>query len=121
TLSTNGHITVSAAVGACATCHESAAFTGMIASSASAAGDSRPTAFDKNHPTTGDCGSCHVTTPVFATNLLPTAPKPANHIPTSAVCAQCHTTAGNYAVYSVTATHQGVTTCLSCHGPTVGP
>src|SRR5205807_4976535 len=39
-------------------------------------------------------------------------------IPTTAACAQCHTT-GSYATYSVTATHQGVTNCLSCHGPTV--
>jgi len=30
-----------------------------------------------------------------------------------------HTTAGNYKAYSVTGTHQGVTGCLSCHGPTV--
>src|SRR2546429_861975 len=45
--------------------------------------------------------------------------KPANHIPTTAPCAQCHTTAGNYALYSVTGTHQGVTGCLSCHGSTV--
>jgi len=35
------------------------------------------------------------------------------------VCAQCHTTAGNYALYSVTGTHQGVTGCLTCHGSTV--
>ena len=52
---------------------------------------------------------------------VPTAAKPANHIPTSAPCAQCHTTAGNYALYSVTGMHQGVTQCLTCHGPTVGP
>jgi hypothetical protein len=32
--------------------------------------------------------------------------KPANHIPTNAPCAQCHTTANNYALYSVTATHR---------------
>lgn len=121
TLTAAGHGTVSAAVPLCANCHETAAYAGMIASSASAAADSRPTAFDKNHPPTGDCGNCHVTVPVFATNLLPTAPKPPNHIPTTAVCAQCHTTAGNFAVYSVTGVHQGVTSCLSCHGPTVGP
>jgi len=36
-------------------------------------------------------------------------------------CAQCHTTAGNFALYSVTGTHQGVTGCLSCHGTGVGP
>src|SRR5207302_1555848 len=78
-------------------------------------------AHDAKPPTTRDCGNSHVTTPTFATDLLPTSPKPANHIPTTAVCAQCHTTTGNFAVYSVTGTHQGVTGCLSCHGPTVGP
>ena len=90
----------------------------MIASSATTAGDSRPTAFDKNHPTSGDCGGCHTTTPTFSSDVTSSA-KPANHIPTTAACAQCHTTAGNYALYSVTGTHQGVTNCLSCHGPSV--
>src|SRR5258705_1249797 len=42
-------------------------------------------------------------------------------MPTSAPCVQCHTTAGNYALYSVTATPQGVSGCLSCHGPSTGP
>jgi Cytochrome c7 and related cytochrome c len=121
TLNAAGHTTISAVIGTCATCHETAPYTGMLASSASAAADSRPTAFDAKHPATGDCGNCHVTTPVFATNLLPTATKPANHIPTTAVCAQCHTTAGNFAVYSVTGVHQGVTACLTCHAPNVGP
>ena len=90
----------------------------MVVSSATTAGDSRPTALDKIHPTTGDCGACHTTTPVFATDQTGTA-KPANHIPTSAPCAQCHTTAGNNALYSLTGTHQGVTGCLTCHGSTV--
>ena len=121
TLNVAGHGTVSAAVPACATCHETAPYLGMLPSSATAAADSRPTAFDAKHPASGDCGNCHVTTPTFATNLLPTTAKPANHIPTTAVCAQCHTTAGNFALYSVSGVHQGVTTCLSCHGPTVGP
>src|SRR5438874_1317836 len=119
TLNVAGHTTV-ASVGACATCHETASFMGMIASTSTAAGDSRPNAtLDSKHPTTGDCGNCHVTTPTFATDLLPTAGKPSNHIPTTAACAQCHTTAGNFALYSVTGTHQGVTGCLTCHGPTV--
>src|SRR4029077_13042623 len=39
--------TAGAAVAACQTCHESAPYMGMIASSASAWGDSRPQAFDK--------------------------------------------------------------------------
>jgi len=117
TLTTAGHSTIAAAVGACQTCHETAPYLGMLASSATSAADSRPTAFDKSHPTSGDCTSCHTTTPTFASDV--TAAKPANHIPTNAPCAQCHTTAGNYAVYSVTGTHKGVTNCLSCHGPTV--
>ena len=81
------------------------------------AGDSRPHRLDASHPTSGDCSGCHTTTPTFATDV--TAGKPANHIPTTAPCAQCHTSSGNYALYSVTGTHQGVTTCLNCHGPTV--
>jgi hypothetical protein len=121
TLNVAGHATIaSAGVAGCSNCHETAPYSGMMASSNTAAGDSRPnTTLDSKHPTTGDCGNCHVTTPTFATNLLPTAGKPTNHIPTTAPCAQCHTTAGNFAVYSVTATHQGVTGCLSCHGSSV--
>ena len=114
-----GHTTVAAAVAACQTCHEAAPYMGMLPSSATTAGDSRPTAFDKSHPTTGDCNGCHTTTPTFLTNQTGSSAKPANHIPTSAPCAQCHTTAGNYALYSVTGTHQGVTQCVTCHGPTV--
>ncbi len=88
----------------------------MIPSSASTAGDSRPTALDKSHPTTGDCGSCHTTTPTFAAHVT-TGAKPTNHIPTNAPCAQCHTTAGNYAAYVMGATgHTGITTgCAQCH------
>ncbi|TLZ16906.1 MAG: hypothetical protein E6K34_10770 [Gammaproteobacteria bacterium] len=119
TLNVAGHTTL-AVVGTCASCHESAQYLGMMVSTSTAAGDSRPNAtLDSKHPTTGDCGNCHVTTPTFATDLLPTAGKPSNHIPTTAACAQCHTTAGNFALYSVTGTHQGVTGCLTCHGPTV--
>ncbi len=123
TLTVAGHTTIAAAgVSGCMNCHATAPYMGMIASSNTAAGDSRPnTTLDSKHPTTGDCGNCHVTSPTFAANLLPTAGKPTNHIPTTAPCAQCHTTAGNFAVYSVTGTHQGVTGCLSCHGPSTGP
>src|SRR5207247_2183439 len=64
--------------------------------------------------------SCHTTAPTFLSDVT-AGGKPANHIPTSAPCAQCHTTAGNYALYSVTGTHRGVSGCLTCHGPTVGP
>jgi len=118
TLTTQGHTTVSAAVAACQTCHESAPYQGMIPSGA-AVGDSRPSAsLDANHPASGDCGSCHTTTPVFANDQMGNN-KPANHIPTSAACAQCHTTPGNYALYSVTGVHQGVSSCLSCHSPSV--
>jgi hypothetical protein len=109
---------VAAAVSGCMTCHETSPYVGMLASTATTAGDSRPTALDKAHPTSGDCNGCHTTTPTFSTDQTGSA-KPANHIPTSAPCAQCHTTAGNNAVYSVTGTHQGVTGCLTCHGSTV--
>src|SRR5213078_3498625 len=120
TLTVAGHTTVAAAVASCQTCHESAPYVGMLASTSTMAGDSRPTAFDKNHPTGGDCNGCHTTTPTFASDVTGSA-KPANHIPTNAPCAQCHTTAGNFALYSVTGTHQGVSGCLTCHGSTVGP
>src|SRR5205807_1157131 len=120
TLNAAGHTTATGAGLACATCHETAPYLGMIPSTSTVAGDSRPNAtLDSRHPTTGDCGACHVQTPTFATNLLPTVPKPSNHIPTAAACAQCHTTAGNYALYSVTGVHQGISGCLSCHGSNV--
>src|SRR6266404_2181125 len=116
-LNTAGHNTIAAAVPSCQTCHEAASYLGMVASTATAAGDSRPsTALDAAHPAAGDCGSCHLTTPTFTSNAM--GSMPANHIPTTAACTQCHTT-GSYATYSVTATHQGATNCLSCHGPTV--
>jgi hypothetical protein len=121
TLNVAGHSTIaSGGVLGCSNCHETAPYLGMMVGTNTTAGDSRPsTTLDAKHPTTGDCGNCHVTAPTFASDLLPTAGKPANHIPTSAPCAQCHTTAGNFAVYSVIGTHQGVTGCLSCHGSTV--
>ncbi|MGH9206748.1 MAG: hypothetical protein ACRD1G_09350, partial [Acidimicrobiales bacterium] len=106
----------SAASVPCATCHETAAYLGMVPSTNTTAGDSRPNAtLDAKHPPTGDCAQCH-TTVSFAGSVS----RPANHIPTAAPCAQCHTTA-ILATYSVTGTHQGVTGCLSCHGPGVGP
>ncbi|MBV9913874.1 MAG: hypothetical protein JOZ93_14930, partial [Sinobacteraceae bacterium] len=121
TLTTAGHTTVLAAVGSCQTCHESAPYLGMVASSSSTAGDSRPNAsLDKNHPTSGDCSGCHTTTPTFASNASGVT-KPANHIPTSQPCSLCHTTAGNYSVYVMGATgHTGITSgCAQCHGSTV--
>src|SRR5204863_448316 len=122
TLNAAGHSTATGAGLACATCHETAPYLGMVPSTSTAAGDSRPNAtLDAKHPATGACGACHVQTPTFATNLLPTVPKPSNHIPTTAACAQCHTTAGNFALYSVTGVHQGISGCLSCHGSNTGP
>jgi predicted CXXCH cytochrome family protein len=80
-------------------------------------GDSRPQAYDRSHPSTGDCSGCHTTSPTFATNQSGTAAKPANHIPTNAACGQCHTTAGNYGAYVMGATgHAGITNnCAQCH------
>src|SRR5438045_8469526 len=59
TLTAAGHTTVAAAVAACQTCHESAPYVGMLASTSTLAGDSRPTAYDQNHPASGDCIGCH--------------------------------------------------------------
>src|SRR5204862_279378 len=111
------HLAVTALT--CASCHETANYLGMRPSTNATAGDSRPpTALDPIHPakSAGDCSTCHDTV-TFAGSAV----RPPNHIPTSAPCAQCHTTAGVYALYSVTGTHQGVSGCLTCHGPTVGP
>src|SRR5207253_8558281 len=99
TLNAAGHTTATGAGLAGGTCHETAPYLGMIPSTSTVAGDSRPNAaLDSRHQATGDCGACHVQTPTFGTNLLPTTAKPANHIPTTAACAQCHTTAGNFAL-----------------------
>src|SRR5207244_12572261 len=93
----------------CASCHETANFVGMHPSTDTADGYSRPSAkLDSLHPTTGDCAQCHDTT-----TFSQSASRPANHIPTSAPCLQCHTTASNYALYSLTAPHQGITAGLS--------
>jgi hypothetical protein len=118
TLTVAGHATVAGkgGVSGCATCHETAPYLGMIVGTGTAAGDSRPGALDKNHPTTGDCNGCHTTAPTFSSNQTGGS-KPANHIPTNAPCAQCHTTAGNYAAYVMGATgHAGITSnCALCH------
>src|SRR5205814_4777872 len=117
TLSVAGHTTVAAAVGGCQTCHETSLYLGMVAGTASAWGDSRPQAYDKAHPASGDCNGCHTTSPTFATNQMGSSAKPATHIPTNAPCAQCHTTAGNYALYVMgTVGHAGITSnCAQCH------
>src|SRR2546429_377275 len=109
------HLAVTALT--CASCHETAAYLGMHPSTNTTAADSRPNAtLDANHPKSGDCSTCHDTV-----TFAGAAARPANHIPPSAPCSQCHLTAGNDALYSVTGTHQGVSGCLTCHGPTVGP
>src|SRR5205814_8425112 len=112
TLSVAGHATV-AAVGACSTCHETAPYLGMMVSTATSWGDSRPQAYDKAHPASGDCHGCHTTTPTFATNQMGSSAKPANHIPTSAPCAQCPPPAAHCAAYVTGATWPAATTTKS--------
>jgi len=123
TLTVAGHTTVAGAggVSGCQSCHETSPYMGMIVGSASAWGDSRPTSYDKYHPTSGDCSGCHSTAPTFNGNQTAGATKPTGHIPTTAACGQCHTTSGNNALYSSTGVHQGVASCLACHGPGTGP
>src|SRR5205807_7557271 len=68
-LTVAGHATIAAAgVAGCQGCHETAPYSGMIASSATAWGDARPQAFDTAHPATGDCNGWHTTTPTFTTD-----------------------------------------------------
>ena len=87
----------------CATCHESGkSFVGVKIVT-------RPTpAQDPNHPTTGDCGTCHTTT-----SFAGAAGKPANHIPTTQACTLCHANPLNYkpGVMNHTGTVIGCTTC----------
>src|ERR1700730_9359127 len=116
-LTVPGHTTVATAVPSCQTCHETSPYVGMLASTATTAGDSRPQAFDKLHPASGDCNGCHSTSPTFTTNQMGSSAKPATHIPTTAGGAVCHTTAGNYALYVMGVTgHAGITNnCKQCH------
>ena len=98
------HAPVSAT--ACATCHETGkSWYGVTIVT-------RPTtAQDPNHPTTGDCASCHSSTTSFMAGITT---KPPNHIPTTQACALCHTTPGNYSV--ATMNHTGITSgCATCH------
>ena len=84
--------------------------------------------------TTSNCAQCHGSNAGYY--ALPDANfailgLPSNHIPTSQSCEVCHVGAGS----SIAATpvgngakftnsqmnHAGITTCVSCHGPSVGP
>src|SRR5437667_10075437 len=62
TLTVAGHTTIaSGGVSGCSNCHETAPYLGMMASSNTAAGDSRPNpTLDSQPPTAGACGHCHV-------------------------------------------------------------
>ncbi|MEP7181684.1 MAG: hypothetical protein ABI886_05830 [Betaproteobacteria bacterium] len=93
----------------CATCHE----TGKTWYGVTIV--TRPTpAKDPNHPTGGDCGTCHTSTTSFATGV--TGGKPANHIPTSQPCALCHSNPANYQIFAMD--HTGIGgSCATCHGP----
>ncbi|MBS0393818.1 MAG: hypothetical protein JSR54_04285 [Proteobacteria bacterium] len=83
--------------------------------------------------TTSNCAQCHGPT-VAGGFAIPAAnfsivTTPSNHIPTSAACESCHVGAGssvsvtpvpNGAKFSGSAmSHAGLTTCVSCHGPTI--
>jgi hypothetical protein len=77
---------------------------------------------DAQHPTTGDCVTCHGASFSYFSGQA----EPANHIPTlaGAACSTCHTTAGNFAVYTtnLTTLHSAVsTTCSTCHADGKGP
>jgi len=85
----------------CAYCHEAGkAFIGV-------AMVTRPAA---PHPSTGDCGSCHLSTISFKSGTL----QPANHIPTSQPCSLCHSNPADFSVYVMK--HDGISnSCAECH------
>src|SRR5262249_57276558 len=97
TLSVAGHTTVATAVASCQQCHQAATFLGMVAGTNTTAGDSRPTTtLDAGHPTTGECSSCHTTTPTFASDLNGGGGRPPHPPPTSAPSTHCPTPPANF-------------------------
>jgi hypothetical protein len=74
---------------------------------------------DANHPSSGDCSTCHA-----GTTFFDGAVKPAGHIPTNNACSTCH--GANFTVAALkdnAALHTGITAgCASCHaaGPFAG-
>ncbi|MBS0388725.1 MAG: hypothetical protein JSR15_09620, partial [Proteobacteria bacterium] len=85
----------------CANCHEAGkSFFGVTIVT-------RPPA---PHPTTQDCGVCHLSTTSFSAGAL----QPAGHIPTSQPCTLCHSNPNDYGVYLMR--HDGITGgCALCH------
>ncbi|HUK01269.1 MAG TPA: cytochrome c3 family protein [Steroidobacteraceae bacterium] len=85
----------------CASCHEAGmSFFGVKIVT-------RPPA---PHPTTGDCGTCHLSTTSFTAGAL----QPANHIPTTQTCTLCHSNPADFSIYVMS--HQGISSgCASCH------
>src|SRR5882672_950219 len=62
------------------------------------------------HPTTGDCGSCHLSTTSFNSGTM----MPAGHIPTSQPCTLCHSNPSDFSVYLML--HDGISSgCATCH------
>jgi len=89
---------------------------GMHPSTNTTAADSRPSAtLDANHPKTVRFAASAMT------RLHSATARCGRRITFRPVrrARSATTTAGNYKAYSVTGTHQGVSGCLSCHGPTV--
>jgi hypothetical protein len=85
----------------CANCHEAGlSFVGVTIVT-------RPPA---PHPTTGDCGVCHLSTTSFTSGAM----QPAGHIPTSQPCTLCHSNPADFSVYKMV--HDGITSgCATCH------
>jgi hypothetical protein len=113
------HLQVPTTLETCETCHEGIPPAGPFYGVTIVL---RPTTTaDPSHPTTGDCGGCHTTTPPFQGNT-----KPSNHIPSSATCTNCHT---GYTPATTNMNHadSGVGTagspvaCATCHGYGAGP
>ena len=99
-------------------------------------GDCRrsPTSTPTRRARPRNCAQCHGPTVAGASrSRRPTSRssrRPRNHIPTTAACESCHVGAGssiaatpvvNGAKFAGSAmSHAGITTCVGCHGPTIG-
>ena len=115
-----GHSSVTSQT--CVSCHLAGAnFKGMVTLASANPTDVFPSTDALHQSYTGDCGTCHTTTPLFMTNPSVLPPK---HIPIGSVgvaCTNCHVS-GNYATsapVNLVTTHTTGQTCLTCHASAV--
>jgi len=101
----------------CMTCHESAPYMGMLASTAPRPGIRAHDTLDSMHPTSGELQRLPHDQPAFTTNQ--SAPPCREAHPDSAPVRAVPHDRGQLRALLFPRTHQGVSGCLSCTRPTV--